>query len=82
VHELAVRQPRLPRRGVDARDPELSHLALAPPPVSEGICERVKDSLVGRAKDELLRMPEAFGAIEDRLMPPVGWNPSLDSCHL
>src|SRR5712671_6651124 len=46
VHELVVRQPRLTRGGVDARDPELTHLALAPPPVAKRVSERVEDRLV------------------------------------
>src|SRR6202521_2586203 len=60
VHQLAVRQPRLARCRVDARDPELSHLALASAPVTKRICERVQDRLVRGAEQELLRKPEAL----------------------
>src|SRR4029077_3886129 len=41
VHQLVVGQPRLPRRGVDARDPQASHLTLAAATVAERIRERV-----------------------------------------
>src|SRR5205809_1448362 len=82
VHELAVRQSRLPRGGVDSRDPELPHLSLAPPPVAERVSDRVQDSLIGWAEEELLRKPEALCSVEDRLVAPVGRNPALDSCHL
>src|SRR6202521_4194991 len=81
VHELAVRQPRLPRGGVDAGDPELPHLALASPPVTERIRERVQARLVCGAEEELLGEPKSLGAIEDRLVPPVCGNSTLDPCH-
>src|SRR5467141_4203431 len=41
VHQLVVRQARLPRSGVDARDPQLAHLALAAPPVAVGVSKGV-----------------------------------------
>src|SRR5438309_10306080 len=47
VHQLAVGQPRLPRGGIDACDPELPHLALAAPPVSVCVREGVKHRSVG-----------------------------------
>src|SRR4029077_11365501 len=67
VHQLAVGQPRLPRSGIDASNPELPHLALAAAAVAIGICEGVKDRFVCGAEQELLRKPEALRAVEDRL---------------
>src|SRR3989442_12215812 len=67
VHQLAVGQPRLPRGGIDACDPELPHLALAAATVAIGISESVKDCLVRGAEEQLLREPKALGAVEDCL---------------
>src|SRR6267378_3398156 len=46
VHQLAVGQSRLARGGIDARDPQRPHLALAAPAVAVRVCERVKDGFV------------------------------------
>src|SRR5438309_4546367 len=81
VHQLAVGQPGLPRGGVDASDPELPHLTLAAATVAICICEGVKDGLVGRAEEQLLGEPEAFRAVEDRLVTAMCRNAALDSCH-
>src|SRR5467141_4838175 len=51
VHQLAVGQPRLPRGGVDASDPELPHLTLAAATVAIGVSESVKDGLVRGAEE-------------------------------
>src|ERR1700716_918085 len=71
VHELAVRKPRLPRGCVDAGDPQLAHLALAPPPVAVGVREGMEDRLVRGAEQELLGKSKAFCAIEDRFVAAV-----------
>src|SRR6266852_2720914 len=81
VHQLVVRQTRLPGGGIDASDPELPHLALAAPPVAVRVREGVKDRLVGGTEQQLLRKPEALGPIEDRLVPAMGGDATLDSCH-
>src|SRR5882762_9705520 len=81
VHELAVRQPRLPGGRVDARDPQRTHLPLAAAPVPKRVSQGVKDGLVRGAEEELLGKPETLGAIEDRLVAQVCWNSSLDSRH-
>src|SRR5215471_18772595 len=65
VHQLVVRQPRLPRGGVDPRDPQLPHLALAAAAVAERVCQRMQDGLIGGTEEKLLREPEALGALED-----------------
>src|ERR1700674_3089285 len=54
VHKLVVGQPCLPRGCVDACDPELPHLALAPAPVAERVSESVQDRLVRGPEEELL----------------------------
>src|SRR5260370_17948989 len=79
VHQFVVGQPRLPRGGIDASDPELPHLALAAPPVAVGISEGVKDRLVGGTEKQLLRKPEALGPIEYRLGPAMGGDAALES---
>src|SRR5438093_13495393 len=47
VHQLVVRQSRLPRSGVDPRDPELPHLPLASAAVAKRVRESMQDRLVG-----------------------------------
>src|SRR5216684_7237627 len=81
VHQLAVGQPRLPRGGIDACDPELPHLALAAATVAIGVSESVKDCLVRGAEKQLLRKPEALGAVEDRFVTAMSRDAALDSCH-
>src|SRR5206468_6699211 len=81
VHQLVVGQPRLPRGGVDARDPQLSHLALAAAAVAEGISEGVQHGLVGRAEQQLFGEPEALGPVEDRLVTAMRGDAALDACH-
>src|SRR5438132_3191370 len=82
VHQLVVGQPRLPRGGVDARDPQLPHLSLAAAAVAKRVSERMQDRLIGWAKQQLLREPETFGAVEDRLVATVRRDSTLDACHL
>src|SRR5438445_8248388 len=82
VHQLVVRQPRLAGRRVDARDPQLAHLALAAAAVTERVGEGVQDRLVGGSKQQLLGKPEALRAIEDCLVTAMRGNAALDSCHL
>src|SRR5262249_455099 len=71
VHQLVVRQPRLPGGGVDPGDPEPAHLALAAPSIAECVSERVQHRLVGGPEEQLLGKPEALGALEDRLVAAV-----------
>src|SRR5947199_6947270 len=82
VHQLVVGQPRLPRGGVDPRDPKLAHLALAAAAVAERVGERVKDRLVSGTEQELLGKPEALGPVEDPLVAAMRRYAALDSCHL
>src|SRR5207245_10226753 len=74
VHQLVVRQPRLAGRRVDARDPQLAHLALAAAAVTERVGEGVQDRLVGGSKQQLLGKPEALRAIEDCLVTAMRGN--------
>src|SRR6266581_8919791 len=82
VHQLVVGQPRLPRGGVDPRDPKLPHLALAAAPVAERVRERVQHRLVGGAEQQLLGKSEALGPLEDPLVAAMRGYAALDSCHL
>src|SRR5207302_3050295 len=77
VHQLVVRQARLPRGGVDARDPQLTHLALAATAVAECIRQRVQDRFVGGPEEQLLGKAETLGAIEDRLVAAMRGTPRL-----
>src|ERR1700674_4691016 len=72
VHELVVGQPRLSRGGVDARDPQRAHLALAAPAVAKRIGEGVKDRFIGGAEEQLLGETETLRAIEDGLVTAMG----------
>src|SRR6266516_5546746 len=68
VHQFVVRQPRLPRGCVDARDPEPAHLSLAAAAVAVRVGKGMQDRLVGGPEEKLLGKPEPFGALEDRLV--------------
>src|SRR5205807_8859657 len=81
VDQLVVRQPRRPGGGVDARDQEPPHLALAAPAVAERVSERVQHRLVGGPEEQLLRKAEALRPVEDRLVAAMRWYAALDSCH-
>src|SRR5713101_717404 len=82
VHKLVVGQPRLPRGGIDASDPELPHLTFAAPPVAVGVCESMQHRLVRGTEQQLLRKPKPLDPIEDRFVPAVSRDAALDSCHL
>src|SRR5467141_3895622 len=82
VHQLVVRQTGLPRRGVDPRDPELPHLALAAAAIAVGVGQSVQDRLVGGTEEQLLGEPEALGPVEDPLVAAMRRNAALDSCHI
>src|SRR5438105_1011086 len=82
VHQLVVGQPRLARRGVDARDPERPHLPLATAAVAKGVGERVQHRLVGGTEQQLLGKAEALGAGEDGLMAAMRGHAAFDSRHL
>src|SRR2546425_13262081 len=62
--ELVVREPVLPRRGVDPQDPESAELALAVLPVAVGVGERVLDLLLRLAVGRVLEAPVALGLFE------------------
>src|SRR5260370_11713489 len=68
VHQLAVGQPRLPRGGVDASDPELPHLTLAAAAVAIWVCGGVNGRLGGRAEPKLRGASEARLPGQDRLV--------------
>src|SRR5712692_5685131 len=74
VHQLVVGQPRLSRGGVDPRDPELPHFALAAAAVAERVSERVQDRLVGGTEQQLLGEPEALRPVEDPLVAAMCGN--------
>src|SRR5439155_1748520 len=82
VHQFVVGQPRLPRGGVDPRDPQLPHLALAAAAVAERVGERVKDRLVSGTEQELHGKPEGLGPVEDPTVAAMRRYAALDSCHL
>src|SRR5216683_1200320 len=72
----------LARGGVDPRDPELPHFALAAAAVAERVSERVQDRLVGGTEQQFLREPKALRPVEDPLVAAMRGNTALDSCHL
>src|SRR5207237_4134297 len=81
VHQLVVGQPRLPRGGIDARDPELAHLALAATTVAKRVRERVQHRLVGGTEEQLLGEPETLRAVQDRLVATMRGDAALDPGH-
>src|SRR5438552_13705983 len=81
VHQLVVRQARLPRGRVDPRDPQPAHLPLATAAVAERIGERVQNRLVGGSEEQLLGKPEPLGPIQDRLVAAMSRNATFDACH-
>src|SRR5215471_6319970 len=80
-HEPVVRQTTLTGGGVDPRDPQPPEVPLALTPVAERVGERVQDRLVGGPEEQLPRVPEALGPLEDGLVPAMGGDATLDSSH-
>src|SRR5213076_1676816 len=62
--ELVVREPVLPRRGVDAQDPKAPELPLPVLPIAVGVGERVLDLLLRLAVARVLEAPVALGLLE------------------
>src|SRR5579884_1615096 len=81
VHELAVGQAMLPCRGVDARDPERPHIALAIAAVAIGIGQGVGDRLVRRAERAMAHPAMSGGQLEDLLVTAAGLRPALHARH-
>src|SRR5438132_1011828 len=67
-HELAVRDSRVARPGVDARDPEGAELALLVAAVAVGVLPRLHHRLLGDAIDVLAPAAEPLGLVEDFLV--------------
>src|SRR4029079_7907763 len=63
--ELVVREPVMPRPGVDAHDPEPTERALLRLAVAVGVDERVLDLLLRVAVARMLEAPVALGLLED-----------------
>ena len=68
-HELVVREAVLPRRRVDADDPEAAERALLVLAVAVGIGERMLDLLLGVRVVRVLEAPVALRLLED--LPPL-----------
>src|SRR5581483_1156872 len=81
-HELAVREVVLPRRRVDADDPERAHRALADLPVAVGVDERALDLLLGAAIAGVLETPVALRLLENLAALLACVDGSLDARHL
>src|SRR5215471_1591934 len=80
-HEPVVRQPALASGRVDPRDPEPPEVPLALAPVAERVGQRVQDRLVRGPEQQLPRIAEALGPLQDRLVLAMGDDASLDSSH-
>src|SRR4051812_19459234 len=70
--ELPVGDPILAGRGVDADDPELSHLALALLPVAGRVGHRVQQCLASRLDQARLRALAALRVLHEALVAFVG----------
>src|SRR5262249_8993549 len=79
--ELAVREPLLPGRRVDADDPERAHRALANLAITVGVDERAVDLLLGAAVAGVLEAPVALGLLEDLAALLARVDRSLDAWH-
>src|SRR5215472_1717499 len=80
-HEPVVGQAALPRGRVDARDPEPAEVPLALAPVAERVRQRVQQRLVGGTEQQLPRVAEAPGPLQDRAVLAVGDDATLDPSH-
>src|SRR6185503_7005038 len=80
-HEPAVRDTRLARRGVDARDPQRAELRLPLPAVAIGVVQRMERRLAGGTDELVLRPAASLSLFEELLVLLVSGDPALDSCH-
>src|SRR5262245_30752647 len=81
-HELAVRQPVLARRGVDALDPERAEIALLAAASDERVLQRGVDRLFRRAIELALGLIEPFGPAQQLLALGTADVSTFDSRHL
>src|SRR5262249_2989166 len=65
VHEPVVWQALQTRGRVDPRDPEPAEVALAGAPVTKRVGQGVQDRLVRRPEQQLPRVAEALGPLQD-----------------
>src|SRR4051794_37735063 len=66
VHELAVGEALLARRGVDALDPQAAELALAVLAVAVGVRARLEELLLRALVARVLLAPVPLGPLEHR----------------
>src|SRR5688572_32131907 len=82
VHQAAVREAARTRRGVDARDPQCSELALAHAAIAERVLAGLDDGLLGGAIGLAARVVVTLRLIEDLAVACLGGNASFYSGHL
>src|SRR5260370_11253617 len=82
MHELVVGHALAAGGRVDPGDPELAHIALACPPITVGVLERVEHRLVRRPEERPVRHPEALGEAEDLLVAAAGRDAAFYAWHL
>src|SRR5579883_24056 len=81
VHQPAVGQAELARRGVDAHDPQRAELALLLLAADVGVLHRLDDRLLGDAEHLASGVVVALRAAEDLLVPTARDDTTFDSCH-
>src|SRR5579883_1298041 len=87
VDQLAVADAVHASRGIDARDPEAAHVALAVAAVAIHVGHRAHDGFMRGPEESLARTTVALGHIQNFLMPLVCWDatfyfPPFESFHL
>src|SRR5262249_52696822 len=80
--EPVVRHAVHPRRGVDARDPQLAEVALAVTAVPGGVLPRGQHLLLGLAVEPGPLAPVTAGALQDGTALLLGVDRPLDACHV
>src|SRR5690242_16434642 len=79
--QLTVGHAVLAGGGVDADDPQLAHLALALLAITRRVGERVEERFAGRLDQLRSGAAATLGGLEQALVPLVGGDAPLDSCH-
>src|SRR5690606_2100386 len=80
--QLAVRQAVNARFGVDARDPQRTHVALVRLAIAIRVLAGLDDGLLRDAEDLAAGVVVALGLLEDLLVTGAGDDASLNACHV
>src|SRR5437667_960094 len=79
--QASIRDAMRPRRGVDALDPETTHVALPRSPIPIGVDQRVEERLACWPDQLRPRSSPTLGLAQEALVAFVGGDAALDSSH-